>query len=54
MFRASYDGECAFCGDPIEAGDVMGLASGENADGIDVQGAPACETCADDLGDESE
>ena len=53
MFRATYDGECAFCGEPIDEGDLMGLASGDNADGFSIDGAPACPDCAEDLGDES-
>lgn len=54
MFRASYPGECAFCGEPIDPGDFMGLASGENVNGVHVERAPACEECLDDLDDESE
>jgi hypothetical protein len=52
-FRAGYDGDCAFCGDTIAAGEIMGLATGDNVDDIPVDRAPACEDCAIELGDES-
>jgi hypothetical protein len=53
MFRARYDGSCAFCDAGIAAGERMGLASGESSSGYDVDRAPACVDCATELGDVS-
>jgi hypothetical protein len=45
-FRARYAGGCAFCGATIEQGDMMDTIDGENVDGIEVENAPACASCA--------